>query len=160
MTILLWSLSNSQLINLFVFFLFISGIPHFPLLEQLSPRKCQSRSLIDTKSSSLFIPFYIVSNFFFLSFPLPHFFLRIFRQASCPSGERRSPLLHNLYVCLPNPCVRVGACFYSWQLRFERATRSLATFVRSHRSAPLCYVCFTRSLAPFTGSLTHFAPSL
>ena len=26
------------------------------------------------------------------------------------------------------------ACFYSWQSRFERATRSLATFVRSHRS--------------------------
>ena len=38
--------------------------------------------------------------------------------------------------------------------RFERATRSLATFIRSHRSALL------RSLAPFTGSLTHFAHSL
>ena len=58
------------------------------------------------------------------------------------------------------------SCFYSWQSRFERATRSVATFVRSHRSlrslapqrsALLHSLC---SLAPFTGSLTHFAPSL
>merc|ERR1712074_411491 len=50
--------------------------------------------------------------------------------------------------------------------RFERATRSLVTFVRSHRSlrslapqrsASLCLLC---SLTPFTGSLTHFAHSL
>ena len=50
--------------------------------------------------------------------------------------------------------------------RFERATRSLATFVRSHsslrslasqRSASLRSL---HSLAPFTGLLTHFAHSL
>ena len=50
--------------------------------------------------------------------------------------------------------------------RFERATRSLATFVRSHRSlrslAPQRSASLRslRSLAPFTGSLTHFAHSL
>ena len=50
--------------------------------------------------------------------------------------------------------------------RFERATRSLATFVRLHRSlrslAPQRFasLCSLRSLAPFTGSLTHFAHSL
>ena len=52
------------------------------------------------------------------------------------------------------------------QSHFERATRSLATFVRSHRSlrslapqrfASLRTLC---SLAMFTGSLTHFAHSL
>ena len=36
--------------------------------------------------------------------------------------------------------IRDRACFHSWQSRFEKATRSLATFVRSHRSL--------RSLAP------------
>ena len=52
------------------------------------------------------------------------------------------------------------------QSRFERATRSLATFVRSHRSlrslAPQRSASLRslRSLAPFTGSLTHFAHSL
>merc|ERR1712074_314695 len=46
------------------------------------------------------------------------------------------------------------------------ATRSLATFVRSHRSlrslAPQRSASLRtlRSLAPFTGSLTHFAHSL
>ena len=50
--------------------------------------------------------------------------------------------------------------------RFERATRSLATFVRSHRSlrslAPQRSASLRslRSLALFTGSLTHFAHSL
>ena len=53
--------------------------------------------------------------------------------------------------------------------RFERATRSLATFVPSHRSlrslrslAPQRSASLRslRSLAPFTGSLTHFAHSL
>ena len=50
--------------------------------------------------------------------------------------------------------------------RFERATRSLATFVRSHRSLRSlalqrsASLCSLRSLAPFTGSLTHFAHSL
>ena len=60
--------------------------------------------------------------------------------------------------------------------RFEKATRSLATFVRSLRSfartthsahslcsAPLRYAPSTVSLTPltpFTGSLTHFAHSL
>ena len=58
------------------------------------------------------------------------------------------------------------ACFYSRQSRFKRATRSVATFVRSHRSlrslAPQRSASLRslRSLAPFTGSLTHFAPSL
>ena len=52
------------------------------------------------------------------------------------------------------------------QLRFERATRLLAMFVRSHRSlrslAPQHFASLRslRSLAPFTGSLTHFAHSL
>ena len=52
------------------------------------------------------------------------------------------------------------------QPRFERATRSLATFVRSHRSlrslAPQrsALLRSLRSLTPFTGSLTHFAHSL
>ena len=47
--------------------------------------------------------------------------------------------------------------------RFERATRSLATFVRSHRSlrslAPQrsASLHLLRSLAPCTGLLTHFA---
>ena len=58
------------------------------------------------------------------------------------------------------------ACFYSWQSRFERATRSLATFARLHRPlrslAPQrsTSLCSLRSLALFTGSLTHFAHSL
>ena len=46
---------------------------------------------------------------------------------------------------------------------FERATRSLATFVRSHRSLrslALQRFASLRSLTPFTGSLTHFAHSL
>ena len=50
--------------------------------------------------------------------------------------------------------------------RFEPATWSLVTFVRSHRS--LCSLALQHSallhshclLAPFTGSLTHFAHSL
>ena len=55
------------------------------------------------------------------------------------------------------------------QSRFERATRSLAMFVRSHRSlrslapqryATLCYARFACLLAPFMGSLTHFGHSL
>ena len=52
------------------------------------------------------------------------------------------------------------------QPRFERATRSLATFVRSHRSLRSlatqrsASLRSLRSLAPFTGSLTHFAHSL
>ena len=52
------------------------------------------------------------------------------------------------------------------QSRFEPATRSLATFVRSHRSlrslAPQRSASLRslRLLAPFTGSLTHFAHSL
>ena len=57
----------------------------------------------------------------------------------------------------------IRACFYSWQSRFERATRSLATFVRSHRSLAPQRSASLRSLhllAPFTGSLTHFAHSL
>ena len=49
------------------------------------------------------------------------------------------------------------------QSRFEQATRSLTPFVRSHRSlrslAPQRSASL-RSLAPFTGSLTHFAHSL
>ena len=57
--------------------------------------------------------------------------------------------------------VAVRACFQSRQSRLERATRSLAMFVCSHRSlrsiAPLCSL---RSLALFTGSLTHFAHSV
>ena len=50
--------------------------------------------------------------------------------------------------------------------RFETATWSLATFVRSHHSlrslAPQRSASFRllRSLAPFMGSLTHFAHSL
>ena len=55
------------------------------------------------------------------------------------------------------------ACFYLWQSRFERATRLLATFVRSHRSLTpqrSASLRSLRSLAPFTGSLTHFAHSL
>ena len=58
------------------------------------------------------------------------------------------------------------ACFYSWQSRFERATRSLATFVRLHRSlrslAPQRSATLgsLRSLAPFMGLLTDFAHSL
>ena len=60
----------------------------------------------------------------------------------------------------------VGGAFLVRQPRFERATRSLATFVRllrsfrslaPQRSASLRWLC---SLAPFTGSLTHFAHSL
>ena len=56
------------------------------------------------------------------------------------------------------------------QPRFELATRSLATFVCSHRplrsiaQSLLCsqlhYPRFACSLAPFTGSLTHFSHSL
>ena len=50
--------------------------------------------------------------------------------------------------------------------RFERATRSLATFIRSHRSLRSLALQrsvslrWFRSLALFTGSLTHFALSL
>ena len=47
--------------------------------------------------------------------------------------------------------------------RFERATWSLATFVRSHRSLRSLTTqrsASLRSLTPFTGSLTHFAHSL
>ena len=56
-----------------------------------------------------------------------------------------------------------GGAFLVRQPRFERATRSLATFVRllrslrslaPQRAASLRSLC---SLAPFTGSLTHFA---
>jgi len=52
------------------------------------------------------------------------------------------------------------------QSRFEPATRSLATFVRSHHSlrslAPQrsTSLHLLRSLTPFTGSLTHFTHSL
>ena len=45
----------------------------------------------------------------------------------------------------------------------EPLDRSLCSFARtahSLRSAPLCYARLARSLAPFTGSLTHFAHSL
>ena len=54
----------------------------------------------------------------------------------------------------------------SLQSRFERATRSLATFVRSHCSlhslAPqrCASLRSLRSLFPFTGSFTQFAHSL
>ena len=44
--------------------------------------------------------------------------------------------------------------------RFERATRSLATFICLHCSLALQRSASLRSLAPFTGSLTHFAHSL
>ena len=45
--------------------------------------------------------------------------------------------------------------------RYERATRSLAAFVCSHRSLrSLASLRSLHSLAPFTGSLTHFAHSL
>ena len=47
--------------------------------------------------------------------------------------------------------VTLWACFYSWQSRFERATWSVATFVRLHRSL--------RSLAPLA-LLAHFTHSL
>ena len=49
------------------------------------------------------------------------------------------------------------------QPRFEQATRSLATFIRSHRSLALQRYALLRllcSLAPFIGSLTQFAHSL
>ena len=53
--------------------------------------------------------------------------------------NRQTTSLMELRVFLTlNLCLR--ACFYSWQSHFERATRSLATFVHSHRSL--------RSLAP------------
>ena len=61
----------------------------------------------------------------------------------------------------------IRVCFNSWQSRVLRDTRSLATFVHSHRSlisllhrassTALHALC---SLALFTGSLTHFAQSL
>ena len=51
----------------------------------------------------------------------------------------------------------------SWQSRFERATRSLATIVCSHRSlhsAPLRYAQFARSLRSRARSLTSLPPSV
>ena len=63
------------------------------------------------------------------------------------------------------------ACFYSWQSRFERVTRSLATFVCSHhslhslapqRSALLFSLCYSRfaMIALFAHSLHSQARSL
>ena len=49
---------------------------------------------------------------------------------------------------------RERACFYSWQSRFERATRSLATFVRSHRS--LRSIALQRSIHELAHSLRSF----
>ena len=56
------------------------------------------------------------------------------------------------------PCIR--PCFYSWQLRFERATRSLTTFVHSHRS--LCSLApqHSASLACSVHGLAHSLRSL
>ena len=46
------------------------------------------------------------------------------------------------------------------QACFEQATRSLATFVRSHHSLSLHCPAPLHLFTPFTGSLTHFAHSL
>ena len=84
----------------------------------------------------------------------------------------RHIILHHIRLQLGKGQIKLGigliirACFYSWQSRFERATRSLATFVRSQRSLRSlasqrsASLRSLRSLALFTGSLTHFAHSL
>ena len=62
--------------------------------------------------------------------------------------------------------LNLGGVFSQRRSRLERATRSLAKFVRSHCShrslTPQCSTVLRSlcSLAPFTGSLTHFAHSL
>ena len=63
----------------------------------------------------------------------------------------------------PQPACKSGACFYSWQFRFERATQSLATFVRSHRSlAPQrsTLLCLLHSPARSVHRLAHSLRSL
>ena len=71
-----------------------------------------------------------------------------------------------LCVCPISSFIVSGGVSSHRQTRFERATRSLATFVRSHRSLRSltpqrsASLRSLRSLASFTGSLTHFAHSL
>ena len=66
--------------------------------------------------------------------------------------------------CLQRMCLWMkGGVSSQRQPRFERATRSLATFVRSNRSlrslTPQRYACFARSLRSWARSLTSLTPS-
>ena len=80
----------------------------------------------EIKPSALSIIFF----FFFFSLILQIFFLiqmydfwAMVSRHNVPSATLLLP---------PWASVTLRACFYLWQSRFERATRSLATFIRSH----------------------------
>ena len=97
----------------------------------------------------------------------PRVFHSIRFHCSCLAAQRLRRMheyTKNALVLEKTPSVgRVRSCFYSWQPRFERATRSLATFFRSHSSlcspTPQSFTTLCL-LTLFTGSLTHSAHSL
>ena len=135
------------------------------LLSSTKINTCRDKSGRIVARSGLFLPFSIFCFCWFFFFFLFLFFIFHSFSLSVPLEKERfreTPLHHFslLHLLLQGFCLsynanfssfcQVRACFYSRQSRFERATRSLATFVHSHRSL--------RSLAP--QRYAHFAHSL